>query len=315
MPQNSIAAKSARTISFLTFFLIQFIFVLGCNSSKQPIDEAKWSEELESWRAGRMQQLIGDRGWATLTGLDWLKPGANPIGSSRGSQVQFESSSAPPSVGVINWDNDRIRFEASPGVEVYHNGEQITQIEMFGGESKDQVILSTGTVQFAILHRGDRYGVRTWDSQAPILKDLGEIPTYMSDPSWYVPATFYRYKPTKMIEIWNVLGMPELYESDGYLEFAYAGELFKLDVLATQADTSLYVIVGDLTNRDETYGGGRYLYVDRKDTASSMSKVWIDFNRVYNPPCAFTPYSTCALPPEQNKLPFPLTAGEKRYLR
>jgi uncharacterized protein len=315
MQQNSTTATSASSLSLLTFLLIQFIFATGCSPTEPPIDEAKWSEELENWRAGRMDRLIGDRGWATLTGLDWLKPGANPIGSSRVSYVQFDSASAPPSVGVIYWDNDLIRFEVTPGVEVYHNGEQVTQIDMFGGESKDQVILSTGTVQFTILQRGDRYGVRTWDSQAPILKDFGEIPIYTPDPSWYILATFHRYEPTKYINLVTVLDVSEKNPVDGYFEFQYAGETFRLDALGVRADTSLFVIVGDVTNKSETYGAGRYLYVDRKDTAASVTEVWIDFNRVYNPPCAFTPYSTCALPPEQNKLPFPLTAGEKRYLR
>jgi uncharacterized protein (DUF1684 family) len=300
-----------------SFLLLLLLLLLssGCSRSLPTVDEVKWSEELETWRAGRMDRLIGDRGWATITGLDWLEPGANTVGSARGSKVQFDSASAVASVGVIYFEEGFIRFTASQGAEVYYNGEQISEVEMLGELTESQVILSTGTVQFAVLRRGEKYGIRTWDSQAPILNDFGDIPIFTPDPSWYIQATFHRYEPTKYIDLVTVLDISEKNPVDGYFEFQYAGETFRLDALGVRADTSLFVIVGDVTNRSDTYGAGRYLYVDRKDTAASVAEVWIDFNRVYNPPCAFTPYSTCALPPEQNKLPFPLTAGEKRYLR
>lgn len=296
--------------------ILLLLFVLSACSSKSPvIDEIKWADELENWREDRMEHLIGDRGWATITGLDWLDPGANLIGSAHGSKVQFDPASAAPSVGVIYVDDGIIRFEATVGVAVYYDGEPIADIEMLGELTESQVILNTGTVQFAILRRGDTYGVRTWDSKAPILNNFGDIPIYTPDPSWYIHATFHRYEPTKYIDLVTVLDVTEKNPVDGYVEFQHAGETFRLDALGVRADTSLFIIIGDMTNRSETYGGGRYLYIDRIDTSASVTKVWIDFNRVFNPPCAFTPYSTCAFPPEQNKLPFPITAGEKRYVK
>jgi uncharacterized protein len=299
-------------LKLLSFTFVLMFIATACTPTTT-IDEVKWADELETWRAGRMERLIGERGWASITGLDWLESGSNLVGSARGSRVQFDSASAAPSVGVIYLEDGVIRFEAAQDAEVYHNGEPVSEIELVGDLTKNQVILSTGTVQFAILRRGDKFGVRTWDSQAPILKDFGDIPIYTPDPSWYIQATFHRYEPTKYIDLVTVLDVSENNPVDGYFEFQYAGETFRLDALGVRADTSLFVIIGDITNRDETYGAGRYLYVDRYDTAASVTQVWIDFNRVYNPPCAFTAYSTCAFPPEQNKLPFPLTAGEKRY--
>lgn len=296
------------------FMLLLLLLLNGCTPSAPAVDEAKWADDLETWREGRLERLLGNRGWATITGLDWLDPGANAIGSASGSKVQFDTASAAASVGTIFLEDGVTRFVATSGVEVYHNDEPVTKIEMMSDFTGNQTILKTGSVHFAVLRRSDKYGVRTWDSQAPILDNFGEIPIYTPDPSWFIPATFIRYDPIKTIEVSTVLGIPEQNPSDGYLEFVYAGETFRLDVIGARADTSLFVIVGDPTNRSETYGAGRYIYVDRKDTASSVSQVWIDFNRLYNPPCAFTPYSTCALPPEQNKLPFPVTAGEKRYL-
>lgn len=320
--ERFLPAPSVSTLPLpvhLHWFLLLLLFLPlplfnGCTPSTPEVDEAKWADDLEKWRAGRLERLLGNRGWATITGLDWLEPGANAVGSAPGSRVQFDTASAATSVGTIYLEDGTTRFVASPDVDVYHNDDPVTEIELLGDFTGTQTILRTGTVQFAVLRRGDKYGVRTWDSQAPILEDFGEIPIYTPDPSWFIPATFNRYEPIKTIEVSTVLGIPEQNPSDGYLEFVYAGESFRLDVIGTRADTSLFVIVGDPTNRTETYGAGRYIYVDRKDTVSSVSQVWIDFNRLYNPPCAFTPYSTCALPPEQNKLPFPITAGEKRYL-
>lgn len=260
-----------------------------------------------------MERLLGDRGWATITGLDWLEEGANLVGSARGSRVQFDTASAAAVVGVIYLEDGITRFVAEPGAEVFHNGQLVTEIEMLGDFTGNQTILSTGSVQFAVLRRGDKYGVRTWDAKAPILDDFAGIPIYTPDPSWNIKATFHRYEPTKYIDVATVLDISEKNPVDGYIEFQYAGETFRLDAIGVRADTSLFVIIGDETNRSETYGAGRYMYVDRKDTAASVSEVWIDFNRAYNPPCAFTPYSTCALPPEQNKLPIEITAGEKRY--
>ena len=305
-----------RSLLHFPMPILGFLLLLtttACGPSAPALDEAQWSGELETWRSGRLERLLGERGWATITGLDWLDPGANLVGSARGSRVQFDSASAAPEVGTLYLTDGATRFVASPGAEVFQDDEPVSEIEMLADFTGNQTILKTGTVHFAVLRRGDRYGVRTWDSRAPILEQFGEIPIYTPDPSWMLPATFHRYTPSKTIEVSTVLGIPETNPSDGYLEFRYGGEAFRLDVIGTRADTSLFVIVGDLTNQTETYGAGRYLYVDRKDTSATTSPVWIDFNRLYNPPCAFTAYSTCAFPPEQNKLPFPITAGEKRY--
>jgi uncharacterized protein (DUF1684 family) len=285
----------------------------ACTPTTPVIDENQWSEDLEAWRAKRMDGLLGDRGWASISGLDWLNDGANTLGSLRGSTVQFDSSSAVERVGIIWLSDGQIQFESDANAEVFLDSVRITAIEMLPDDTGSQTILTTGTVQFAVVRRGTQLGVRTWDSQAESLVNFNGIPIYTPDPNWVIPATFHRYEPIRFMDLATVIDIPEKNPIDGYLEFNYAGETYNLDVIAEPADTSMFVIFADETNRTETYGAGRYIYVDRKDTAASISSVIIDFNRSYNPPCAFTAYSTCALPPAQNILPFPIPSGEKRY--
>jgi uncharacterized protein (DUF1684 family) len=164
-----------------------------------------------------------------------------------------------------------------------------------------------------IIRRSGRFALRTWDQNAETLANFREIPIFEPDPSWVIPATFFRYDSPRNLVLTTLVGTSDDNPNDGYLEFELKGENYRFDVVATRSDTTLFVVFGDPTNKDETYGGGRYMYVDRPDTSASKSKVIIDFNKAYNPPCAFTAYSTCAFPPEQNKIPIKVTAGEKRY--
>jgi len=295
---------------FITFLVVTA--TLSCSPTSSVVDENQWSADLEAWRATRMDKLLGDRGWASVTGLDWLNEGSNTLGSLRGSTVQFDSASAAERVGTLWIRDGQIQFEADASAEVYLDTVRVTAINMLPDDTGAQTILNTGTVQFAVIRRGTQLGVRTWDTRAETLVNFEEIPIYTPDPNWVIPATFHRYEPIRFMDLATVIDIPEKNPSDGYLEFAYAGETYTLDVIAEPADTSLFVIFADATNRTDTYGAGRYIYVDRKDTAASTSAILIDFNRAYNPPCAFTAFATCALPPEQNKLPFPIPAGEKR---
>jgi len=297
----------------VSIIVILVAATFACTPTTPVEDENQWSVELETWRAKRMDGLLGERGWASVTGLDWLGDGANTLGSLRGSTVQFDSVSAAERVGTIWLRDGQILFEADANAEVYLDTIRVTEINMLPDDTGLQTILSTGTIQFAVIRRGTQLGVRTWDTQAETLVNFEGIPIYTPDPNWVVPATFHRYDPIRFMDLATVIDIPEKNPSDGYLEFVYAGETYNLDVIAESADTSLFVIFADETNRTDTYGAGRYIYVDRKDTAASISSVLIDFNRSYNPPCAFTAFATCALPPEQNKLPFPIPTGEKRY--
>jgi len=293
--------------------LLFYLLLVSCTKKEPIINESQWAEELDQWRENRIKELKSDRGWLSLTGMDWLKEGANTLGSDASNDIRFKDVSAPKMVGMIYMMADSFLFVADPAAEVFLEGKSITKIKMEADDTGNQTILSSGTVQFGIIKRSGRYALRTWDDRAETLANFGEIPIYEPNPNWVIPANFHRYNPPRNLVLNTLAGTSDDNPNDGYLEFNYQGETYQFDVVASPADTSLFVVFGDPTNKDETYGGGRYMYVDRPDTSASLTKVIIDFNKAYNPPCAFTAFSTCAFPPEQNKLPFKVLAGEKRY--
>ncbi len=168
----------------------------------------------------------------------------------------------------------------------------------------------TGRLSWNVIKRGDRYAIRLRDSAHPNRTNFKGIERYPVDPAWRVRAKFSAYEPAKKLKIVNVLGMVEEQPSPGALVFSLSGKEYRLDVLDEGAKIPWFVIIADETSGEETYGGGRFLYVARAD---SSGETVIDFNKAYNPPCSFTPYATCPLPPEQNRLPLAVRAGEKRY--
>jgi uncharacterized protein (DUF1684 family) len=315
---HSISRAILKTLMFpllRTNISLVFVFMLfnSCSNTPTVVDEKIWSTELEDWRENRIAELKMERGWLSLTGMDWLKDGSNSLGTEASNDIQFKDGSAASRVGIIHMVADTFLFVADPAAKVFHNEKAITEIMMEADYTGNQTILSTGSVQFGIIRRSGRFALRTWDKNATTLANFREIPIYKPEVTWVIPATFHRYDPPRNLVLTTLVGTSDDNPNDGYLEFNLMGKTYRFDVVASASDTTLFVVFGDPTNKDETYGGGRYMYIDRPDTNASKSQVIIDFNKAYNPPCAFTAYSTCAFPPEQNTLPIKVTAGEKRY--
>ena len=170
--------------------------------------------------------------------------------------------------------------------------------------------LALGSVRLYLIERSGKLAVRVKDSEAETRKKFSGIDYYPIDSAWRVTARFEPYDPPRMLPIVNVLGMPEPEDSPGALVFDADGETHRLDAIGE--GESLFIVFGDATNGSETYGGGRFVYTD---LPSDDGTVILDFNKSYNPPCVFTAYSTCPLPPEQNKLPLAVRSGERVYAK
>jgi len=169
-----------------------------------------------------------------------------------------------------------------------------------------------GTLIINIVKRSDRIGVRVKDSsQAAARLQFKGLEYFPTDPRWRVEARLEPYQPAKVIPITNVLGMTSDETSPGALAFEVDGKTYRIDPILEKGETDYFIMLADDTTGRETYGAGRYLYVSPPDPSG---KVVIDFNKAYNPPCAFTPYATCPLPPRQNHLPLRIEAGEKKYV-
>ncbi len=266
--------------------------------------------EIEKWRADRVRRLTSDDGWLSVVGLSWLQEGENPVGSDPASRVSLPAGRGPARLGTIRLSQGKAQFAVAAGVQVSHDGRSITTIGLASDADGEPTVLEHGTLSFYLIRRGERLGVRVKDSAAQARKAFHGIDSYAVDPRWRLPARFVPYQPKKSIPIPNVLGAVTQEPSPGAVAFTIGGKEYRIDAVDEEGEEDLFLIFGDRTNGTETYGAGRFLYAPRP---GPDGKTVVDFNKAYNPPCAFTAYATCPLPPPQNRLPIPIKAGEKRY--
>nr|NIV13811.1 DUF1684 domain-containing protein [Fodinibius sp.] len=234
----------------------------------------------------------------------------NTFGADASNDIVFPKGKAPDFMGSFILKNGGISVEILPDVEVLHGGKLVGDIAMKSDAEGKPTILSHGTLSWYIIKRSNDFAVRLRDSANPNIESFHGIERYPVDPDWRIEATFERYDPQRSISVPTILGTVVEEPSPGALVFKIQGETYRLDVIGELDDERFFVIFGDETNKDETYESGRYVYVDNP---GSGGETIIDFNKAYNPPCAFTDYATCQFPPEQNILPVEIKAGEKRY--
>jgi len=262
------------------------------------------------WRAWRIGRLTAETGWVTLIGLHWLQPGDNSLGSAPGNRLPLPAEKAPEKVGVLRLENGKVTLLPEPGSGLTVDGKPVTGPLPIGTDADEETtLLEIGSLNFYVISRGDRFGLRVRDREAKLRREFPGLDYYPFNPDARVEATFDPNPPGTTIKVVNVLGMTEAMPSPGKLTFSLQGQSFTIATLDDTGDGRLYLIVGDQTNGYESYGAGRFLYAD----APKDGRTIVDFNRAYNPPCAFTPWSTCELPPKENKLPIRIEAGEKKF--
>ncbi|HEX8559164.1 MAG TPA: DUF1684 domain-containing protein [Pyrinomonadaceae bacterium] len=269
---------------------------------------ASYEQELEQWRAKRLEGLKGEDGWLTLIGLFWLKEGENRLGSDPSSEINLPEGKVPPRAGVVRLAGGRVTLEAEPGAGITSGGRPVTTLELKSDEDGEQTMLELGTLSFHVVKRGERLGLRVKDRANPAREEFKGTDYYPADRAWVVSARFEPYEPPRRVPILNVLGMETEETAPGELVFEVAGRAYRLQALREKGVEQLFIIFADQTSGKETYGAGRYLYADPPD---GEGRVRLDFNRAYSPPCAFTRYATCPLPPAQNRLALRVEAGEK----
>lgn len=274
-------------------------------------DADSYQAEVEAWHRLRADRLTAEDGWLSLIGLFWLEEGFNTVGSDPHSDVALPATKAPPRAGTFTLKSDRVHLEVVEDVEILHNENPVSSLDLAVDSSGSPTILDLGDLQFYVIERSGRYGLRVRDRNHPARFDFPGIEIFPIDPRWRITGHLETYDPPRTIPIPNVLGQVSNQDSPGTAVFDIAGQSYRLEALQGP-DGSLYLIFGDQTSGRETYGGGRFLY---SEPVREDGSVILDFNKAHNPPCAFTDYATCPLPPRQNKLLVRIEAGEKNYGR
>jgi len=263
--------------------------------------------EIARWRASRRDRVAGPEGWLTVVGLAWLVEGSNPVGSDPDDRVVLPPSAAGR-FGSIEVRGSLAILRASEPFD--HEGRTVTELPLVPDDPGPPTVVRLGTVSFFVIRRDERLAVRVRDAEAPARKGFGGLEYFPVDPRWRVAARFEPFDPPRTLRLPTVVDTTETYRVPGALAFQVAGRRHRLEAYLETGQTDLFVMFGDATNGGETFGGGRYLYAAPPGPDGIVT---LDFNRAYNPPCVFTPHATCALPPQEHRLPFRVEAGERRY--
>lgn len=287
----------------LVFTLIALTVTLAF--ATQP---AGYRDALAQHRAARVAELKADDGWLTVAGLFWLSPGLNTAGSAPSSAVVLPAK-APPRIGRFELKDGRVTFTAEPGSGVTSGGRPVTSIDL-SERGSAPVVLAVGDLRMFLIRREDRVAIRMRDLDSAPRRQFKGLQYFPVDPSLVVTASFVPYAEPRTIPIPNVLGQTPGMESPGYVTFVVNGRTLRLEpVYETSERKDLFFIFRDQTSRDATYPAGRFLHAPLPENG----RVVLDFNKAYNPPCAFTDFATCPLPPKQNQLPVRIEAGELAY--
>jgi hypothetical protein len=302
----------SRPSPFAAVLFIAFTLALALASpAPAQQDHAKrtqvsYVQSVEAWRAQREADLKADDGWLTLVGLFWLQEGVNRVGSAPGSEVSLAPGSAPPAVGTITFHDRVARFNPASGADVRINGKPASS-QTLRPQPGDYDVVTSGSVTMFVIKRGDRYGVRVKDANSAQRRDFPGLRWYPIREEYRVTARFIAHPAPASIMIANVLGAIEPWPTPGEVVFTLGGRVFTLHPVLDGPDAKeLFVIFRDGTTGSDTYPGGRFLYTEMPKNG----EVVLDFNKAHSPPCAFTPFATCPLPPKENALPVRIEAGE-----
>ena len=290
----------------LTPFLGAALAVASTTSSDLNSERAS----VEKWRTERVTELTNETGWLTLVGLYWLNPGENTFGRAPSNTLVLDHPSLADTAGTFTLSGSKVSFTARPGSGITHGGQPVTSIELMSDAKDSPTVVSSGPLRFFVIERAGKFGVRVRDVASPRRRDFAGLQYFPVAPAWVFNARFEPYEPRRQIRIVNVLGLEDDMVSPGALVFTKDGQEIRLDaVLDSEDATDLFVMFADGTSGHDTYGAGRFLHVP----FATGAKTVVDFNKAYNPPCAFNDFATCPLPPYQNRITLKITAGEKKY--
>ncbi|MCW8807215.1 MAG: DUF1684 domain-containing protein [Rhodanobacter sp.] len=293
--------------------LLAGVVAVNAESSHAARNPSAYQQQIQRWRADRVGRLTAPDGWLSLIGLEWLKPGANRIGSAVDNDIVLKAG--PAHLGTVTLGVDgglHLRLLAGSGATV--DGKAVSDAslidDLHAGADTPPTLVRFGTVNFYVIDRDGRKALRVKDSDAATRRDFHGIDYFPIDASWHIVADWVPFDPPHTLEIGTAIGTIDKVAVPGKAVFHRDGHSYELLPYQEEPGGDLFFVIADRTSGKQTYGAARFLHA----ALPRDGKVVLDFNEAYNPPCAFTPFATCPLAPPENRLDMSVTAGEKKYL-
>lgn len=284
------------------------ILLAACGPAGAQLDLEAYEQEIMDWRTGRAASLLAPTGYLNQIGLHWLEPGAYSIGSDVTNDIVVPTTAAGH-IGELQVSEEGVRLQVADGVEVFNEGVPVSDVIMPADVTGKGIMVSHRSLAWSVIERGGKLAVRIRDYEHPFLATFGPLPYYDIDRSKRVEAMLRKYDEPRAIVVDTVIeGFQQFPVSPGVVEFELDGKIYDLEVQSS-ANDRLFIVFGDETNRGETYGAGRFIYMD--DPGEDGGVATLDFNKSYSPPCAFNDFSTCPVASPRNRLAVRIEAGER----
>ncbi len=283
------------------------MLLISCGGQAGPaFDPAAHVDEVLEWRAGRLERLKAPTGYLNQVGLFWLEEGTHSFGAADDNDVVFPGSGAPR-IGNFEVGVDGVRMSVESGIDVRVNGQPVEEILIADDKTEKPVMVTHGSLAWTVIERVGRRAVRVRDFDHPFVASFGPLQYFDIDPGLRVQARLNRYPEPKVANVGTVIeGLGYHPTAPGTVSFEIDGQGYELE--AYESGDKLFFVFGDATNRDDTYGAGRFLY---SEAPGDDGATVLDFNKAYSPPCAFNDFSTCPVASPRNRLPVRIEAGEK----
>lgn len=272
-------------------------------------DDTAYLQSVEKWRNDYRASLTSDTGWLTVSGLFWLHEGDNTFGSDASNNIALPSP-APAHAGTFQFHAGKTIAHINPGVTVLLNGKPVQTAELRPDDPNNRLVL--GDLTLFVHASGQRLAIRMKDKNSKLRQDFTGLNWFPVDGSYHVAAQYTPYDQPKQLDSQNVLGDPIKMDIVGYLSFSLHGQNLRLEV-EPEKTGGFFVVFRDLTAGKQTYPASRFIDTDPPKDTPNGKIVDLDFNKAYNPPCAYNPYTTCPLPLPGNRLQIAIPAGEKLY--
>lgn len=293
-----------------------FLLNMATGDAHTAVTES-WTQELLDWRVKHVADLRKPDGWLSLAGLDWLAVGDNSFGGAADNKIHL--AGAPPHLGVLQLKEAAVRLVEPAGgfpagflVAGASATAQVLRID--ADNDKHAVHMTVGTLNMYAIRRADRFALRVKDSKSQALREFQGLRWYEPDAAYRVTAKWIPYNPVKKMTLLHMTGTSYEAPVPGVAEFQLSGTTYRLEPVLEEDPPKLFFILRDTTSTSTTYGASRFLYTGLPSgDVAQPGELVLDFNHLENPPCAYTPFATCPLPPVGNRLPIALPVGELRY--